>query len=84
MDYLISKKNLIQNKVRPQWIHLPGAGVEEYSIFKNFNINFTNGKIIQGVQVSEHAIALLLSLTRNLVPILKKELVLILKEANRN
>ncbi len=66
------KKNLIQNKVRPQWIHLPGAGVEEYSIFKNFNINFTNGKIIQGVQVSEHAIALLLSLTRNLVPILKK------------
>ena len=66
------KKNLIQNKIKPHWIHLPGAGVEEYLIFKNFNINFTNGKIIQGVQVSEHAIALLLSLTRNLVPILKK------------
>lgn len=66
------KKILIQNKIKPHWIHLPGAGVEEYTIFKNFDIIFSNGKIIQGVQVSEHAIALLLSITRNLVPILKK------------
>ncbi len=68
----ILKKKLIQSNIKPHWIHLPGAGVEEYTIFKNLNISFTNGKIIQGVQVSEHAIALLLSLTRNLVPILKK------------
>lgn len=66
------KKNLFEKKIYPNWIHLPGAGVEEYTIFKNLKINFTNGKIIQGVQVSEHAVALLLSLTRNLVPILKK------------
>lgn len=66
------KKNLFQKKIYPNWIHLPGAGVEEYTIFKNLKINFTNGKIIQGVQVSEHAVALLLSLTRNLAPILKK------------
>tara|TARA_B100001057_G_scaffold446700_1_gene485507 strand:- start:4292 stop:5245 length:954 start_codon:yes stop_codon:yes gene_type:complete len=70
LDFL--KKILIQKKIKPHWIHLPGAGVEEYTIFKNLDINFSNGKIIQGVQVSEHAIALLLSLTRNLVPILKK------------
>lgn len=70
LDFL--KKILIQKKIKPHWVHLPGAGVEEYTIFKNLDINFSNGKIIQGVQVSEHAIALLLSLTRNLVPILKK------------
>ena len=66
------KKILIKKKIQPHWIHLPGAGVEEYTIFKNLDINFSNGKFVQGVQVSEHAIALLLSLTRNLVPILKK------------
>lgn len=70
IDFL--KDILLKEKICPEWIHLPGAGVEEYTIFKKLNINFTNGKIIQGVQVSEHAIALLLSLTRNLVPILKK------------
>ncbi len=66
------KDMLLKKKIYPKWIHLPGAGVEEYTIFKNLKINFSNGKIIQGVQVSEHAIALLLSLTRNLAPILKK------------
>lgn len=70
LDFL--KDILFKKKIYPDWIHLPGAGVEEYIIFKSLNINFSNGKIIQGIQVSEHAIALLLSLTRNLVPILKK------------
>ena len=70
LDFL--KDILLKEKIYPDWVHLPGAGVEEYTIFKKLNINFSNGKIIQGVQVSEHAIALLLSLTRNLVPILKK------------
>lgn len=48
------------------WIHLPGAGIENYLDFinKNSNINFTNGKVIQGPQVADHAMALLLSLTR--------------------
>ena len=63
LDFL--KDILFKKKIYPDWIHLPGAGVEEYIIFKSLNINFSNGKIIQGIQVSEHAIALLLSLTRN-------------------
>jgi len=50
------------------WIHLPGAGIEKYIDFidRYPNILFTNGKIIQGPQVAEHAIALLLSLTRKI------------------
>ncbi len=48
------------------WIHLPGAGIEKYLNFidNNSKITFTNGKVIQGPQVADHAIALLLSLTR--------------------
>ena len=50
------------------WIHLPGAGIEKYTNFidDNSHLTFTNGKVIQGPQVADHAIALLLSLTRKL------------------
>ena len=43
------------------------AGCEEY-LFTEFvesEVILTNGKIIQGPEVSDHAIALLLSITRN-------------------
>ncbi len=49
------------------WIHHGGAGVESH-IFPEFiksSIQFTNGKILQGPEVADHALALLLSLTRN-------------------
>ncbi len=51
-----------------EWIHVPGAGIEEFLIekFVNSDIVLTNGKIIQGPEVSDHALALLLSLTRNI------------------
>ena len=56
------KKN---NKL--EWIHLPGSGVEKYSrYFKYKKINFTNGKGIQNHQISDHAIGLLLCLTRKI------------------
>lgn len=49
-----------------KWIHLPGAGMDKYYFIKKTkNINFTNGKIIQGIEVADHAMALLLSITRN-------------------
>lgn len=50
------------------WVHHGGAGVEKH-IFPEFidlPIQFTNGKIIQGPEVADHALALLLALTRNL------------------
>jgi phosphoglycerate dehydrogenase-like enzyme len=51
-----------------QWVHALGAGIDTY-LFKEFvesNIILTNGKIIQGPEVADHALALLLMLTRNL------------------
>lgn len=55
-----------------KWIHLGGAGCEEFMIPEliNSNIQLTNGKIIQGPPVADHAIALTLVLTRNLNKIL--------------
>ena len=55
-----------------KWIHLPGAGIEEFSFLKNkHNVVFTNNKTIHGTQVAEHAMALLLALTRKLNLIIK-------------
>ena len=51
-----------------EWVHASGAGIEEF-LFPEFvksPIRFTNGKIIQGPEVSDHAVALLLALTRNI------------------
>ena len=51
-----------------EWVHASGAGIEEFLIpeFVKSKIVFTNGKIIQGPEVSDHAVALLLALTRNI------------------
>ena len=46
---------------------MPGSGVEKYSrYFKYKKLNFTNGKGIQNHQISDHAIGLLLCLTRKI------------------
>lgn len=48
-----------------EWIHLSIAGIDTYTeILKTTNITFTCGKVIQGTNVSEHAMAILLYLTR--------------------
>lgn len=51
-----------------EWIHVGGAGCEEYLIpeLVHSNVVVTNGKIIQGPEVADHALALLLTLTRSL------------------
>ena len=51
-----------------EWVHASGAGIEEFLIpeFVDSDIVFTNGKIIQGPEVSDHAVALLLVLMRNI------------------
>ena len=58
-----------------RWIHNPGAGIEHFLTdgLINSDIVFTNGKIIQGTECADHAIGLLLSLTRNIVRTLKAE-----------
>ena len=50
-----------------KWFHLSRAGVEEYSSrFNDLNFMLTCGKIIQGPNVSEHCLALLLYISRGL------------------
>jgi phosphoglycerate dehydrogenase-like enzyme len=51
-----------------EWVHTSAAGVDEYMIpsFVQSDIKFTNGKILQGPEVADHALGLILALTRNL------------------
>ena len=58
-----------------RWVHNPGAGIEHFLTekFINSDIIFTNGKIIQGPECADHALALLLSLTRNITRTLKAD-----------
>lgn len=51
-----------------EWVHTGGAGVEEY-LFNEFihsDIKFTNGRILQGPEIADHAIGLILSISRNI------------------
>lgn len=60
------------NKLK--WIHVGGAGIEDFlkRDFIKKKIILTNGKILQGPSVADHAISLLLALTRNLNYHIKK------------
>jgi phosphoglycerate dehydrogenase-like enzyme len=53
---------------RLKWVQVYSAGVDPYRFpdFLNSNIVLTNCKIIQGPEIADHALALLLSLTRSL------------------
>jgi len=65
---LIFDKKLLRKARKLKWIHIGGAGIETF-LFEEFvksRVLFTNGKIIQGPSVSDHAVAILLAFTRNL------------------
>ena len=50
-----------------KWVHLTRAGVDECEPFlKSYHFKLTAGKKIQGPNVSEHCLAMLLSLSRGL------------------
>lgn len=50
------------------WVHCGGAGVEQYLFpeLVDSDIILTNGRVIQGPEVADHALALTLALTRNI------------------
>ncbi len=56
-----------------KWVHAPGAGIDTYLYPDLADAPFvlTNGKIIQGPEVADQAVALLLALTRRVVYALK-------------
>jgi phosphoglycerate dehydrogenase-like enzyme len=53
-----------------KWVQITSAGVENYLTnipeLKNSPVTITNMKIVQGVEIADHALALLLGLTRRL------------------
>ena len=52
-----------------RWVHIYSAGIEKYTDlpgFKDGKLSVTSLKIFQGPEIADHAMALLLSLTRNL------------------
>ncbi len=52
-----------------KWMQVTSAGVENYlriPEIKNSQVTMTNMKIVQGVEIADHALALLLALTRRL------------------
>jgi len=51
-----------------RWVHVGGAGCDEFLIPEliDSDITLTNGKIIQGPEVSDHAMGLVLCLSRNI------------------
>lgn len=64
----IFRKEILDAVPTLRWIHAPGAGIEEFMFpgLEKTSFVLTNGKIIQGPEVAEHAVALLLSLTRRI------------------
>ena len=58
-----------------EWVHAGGAGIESFlsKEFKKSKTILTNGKIIQGPEVADHAVALILGFTRNLFLIAKSK-----------
>lgn len=67
--------NLLSKAKKLKWVHIGGAGIETFLFpeFVNSNIILTNGKQLQGPSVADHAIALLLTISRNIHLHVKKE-----------
>ena len=59
---------LLKASTKLKWVQVFSAGVETYMFpeFVNSDIVLTNCKIVQGPNIADHAMALLLSLTRSL------------------
>lgn len=61
-------EELIRKFIKLDWVHTSAAGVDEFMnpLFIKSNITFTNGKILQGPEVADHAVGLVLTFSRNI------------------
>jgi phosphoglycerate dehydrogenase-like enzyme len=60
---------LIKSAPKLKWIQIESAGAEAFTFseeFRKSQVTLTNCKILQGPEISDHAMALLLSLTRQI------------------
>jgi len=71
--HIWSDQLLVQLGPRFRWMHAGGAGIEEFLTpgLIGSDVVFTNGRIIQGPEVADHALCLLLAMTRRLNLILR-------------
>lgn len=58
-----------------KWVHCGGAGIEEYLTpgLVESPVVLTNGKILQGPEIADHAFGLMLALTRNIAACIRGE-----------
>ena len=63
-----SPPSQVHAAARLRWLQVPSGGVEDYGFaeIRDRPIVMTNSKIIQGPAMADHAMALLLGLTRRL------------------
>lgn len=56
-----------------EWVHSGSAGVEDFMLpeFLVHSSVLTNGRVLQGPEIGDHALALLLSLTRCIAPLMR-------------
>lgn len=61
-------ESLVKKFNNLKWVHISSAGVDAFinPSFIKTNIVFTNGKILQGPEVADHAVGLLLTISRNI------------------
>ena len=64
----LCSRDLVQAGKKLRWIQVYSAGVDRYRFpeLLNSDITLTNCKIIQGPEIADHALAMLLALTRRL------------------
>lgn len=64
-DFFFKKKYTFYPNL--EWVHVSVAGIDDYlHIIRDLDFKITCGKIIQGQNVSEHCMSLLLYISRNL------------------
>jgi phosphoglycerate dehydrogenase-like enzyme len=65
---------LFQAAKKLKWVQVYSAGVETYRFpeFINSNVMLTNCKVIQGPEIADHAMSLLLALTRDLYQVIPR------------
>ena len=63
-------EKLVKRFTNMDWVHTSAAGVDAFinPSFSNLEVCFTNGKILQGPEVADHAIGIILSFSRNVLP----------------
>jgi len=67
LDEVFSNPETIEKCSSLKWVHVSSAGIDDYSSYlDNVDFTFTCGKVIQGPNVGDHGMALLLALTRRL------------------